>query len=145
MDDTLNNNNDPVFGLGGKFNTSLGALDLGIGLGYQTANNNDVIGLSVDTTFANGLRAILNYWTLDAAAVGGDLDHFALGVGYSAGAITVGYNYGVFAPEVGADTTGWGLAANYDLGGGAVVQFGYGTDDTAGDPNQFSLVVAMSF
>lgn len=134
---------DVIFGIGGKFNASLGAVDLGVGLGYQSDGNSDIIGLSLDTTFSNGLQAILNYSDLDGA--GGVDSHLGLGVGYTAGAITVGFNYGTFEFTGGGDVTGWGLAADYDLGGGAVMQFGYSTDDSAGDPNLFSLGLAMSF
>jgi outer membrane protein OmpU len=46
---------------------------------------------------------------------------------------------------------GYGLAVNYDLGGGAVVRFGYGSTQTCGVyggcavGDSFSLGLAMSF
>lgn len=131
LDDT--GTGDTAFGLGVKYNAALGGLDLGLGLGYQDNGSADVWGLSVDTTFANGLRAILNYSDNSATT-----SHMALGLGYTSGALTVSANYGEF--DGGAD--GYGLAVNYDLGG-AAVQFGYGDDST--NTSTWSLGLAMSF
>ncbi len=81
--------------------------------------------------------------------------HAGIGLFYTMDALSVGVNYGVYAADIAgaADRTGFGLAVNYDLGGGAVVQFGYGSSsvqDTLvlGDTvsaDSFSLGVAMSF
>ncbi|MGV6811474.1 MAG: porin [Brevirhabdus sp.] len=125
---------DPVFGLGGKYSGDLGGVTLGVGLGYQTNGTRDIYGLSIDAKFAGGFRGIINYSDLDTDT------HMGIGVGYSANGLTVSANYGEF--DSGA--SGWGLAANYDLGGGAVLQAGYGSSDPAGT-NTFSLGVAMSF
>lgn len=122
-----------VFGIGIRYNAALGGLDLGLGLGYQENDADDIIGLSIDTTFANGLRAILNYSDSDA-----DGDFTALGLGYTSGALTVSANYGEY--EGGDD--GYGIAVNYDLGG-AAVQFGYADDSN--DDDRWSLGLAMSF
>lgn len=145
MDDTFGTTNDPIFGLGAKFSTSLASLDLGVGLGYQTDGTTDIFGLSMDTTFSNGLMARLNYSDLDG--MDGYDDHMAIGLGYATGPITVGFNYGVYNLVGGGDESGYGLAADYDLGGGAEIQFGYGYSDFGGgvDADLFSLGVAMSF
>ena len=158
-----------TFGLGFKYNAALGGLDLGLGLGYQTGSavgsdgvavsvmDRDIIGLSVDTTFANGLRAILNYSDISAddsttgaalAAFSGD--HVGLGLGYTSGALTVSANYGEFSYDDNSSKDGFGVAVNYDLGG-AAVQFGYGdgtTTTAAGvktSSDTWSLGLAMSF
>lgn len=153
---------DPTIGVGGRFNAALGGVDLGIGIGYQVTGNgpgnadSSALGLSVDGTFANGLSAAFNYTSFDTVFVNGvGVDsHIGLGVGYSAGAISVGFNYGVWdVAAAGADdVTGWGLAAGYDLGGGAEILFGYGTGDLGNNAppannsaSSFSLGVAMSF
>jgi len=62
-------------------------------------------------------------------------------------------NYGAY--DIGALTIdGWGLVANYDLGGGAVVMAGYGTGDVAagneigglyGSEDTFSVGLGLSF
>ncbi|WP_039018528.1 porin [Halocynthiibacter namhaensis] len=141
---------DNTFGLGLKYDVALGGLDLGLGLGYQDNGTNGIVGLSVDTTFANGLRAILNYTDLDSAAVSGlAMDkHVGLGLGYTSGALTVSANYGEYSGVYAAhDRDGFGVAVNYDLGG-ASVQFGYGSDRsraTITSEESWSLGLAMSF
>jgi len=161
---------DPVFGIGGRYSGDLGGITLGVGVGYQTAGSMtavdtfgpvfgdyDIVGLSLDAQFDNGIRAVLNYSALDApAGWTGYNDHIGLGVFYSMDALSLGVNYGVYSSDFAgtADSEGVGLAANYDLGGGAVVQFGYSTGKTddgtftgtqTGSVDIFSLGIAMSF
>ena len=61
--------------------------------------------------------------------------------------IGVSLNYGEINPDVGANIDSWGMAANYDLGGGAKVMFGYASDVSAAatDDDQWSLGLGMSF
>ena len=165
---------DPVWGLGAAYNAELAGLDIGVGLGYQTADDDnqtdEVWGISLDTTFANGIVAIANYSVksntgattlLSAGAPGTDKDeeHWGIAFGYTMQALTVAVNYGEFDNVDGIDGTsskGWGLIANYDLGGGIEAQFGYGDsestsfNDTTGlfeddDAQTYSLGLAMSF
>lgn len=133
LDDTNAAAAGDTWGIGLKYSAALGGVDLGIGLGYQDNDVNNVTGISLDAQFAGGFRAILNYSDYDTTA-----DHTGIGVGYSSGPLTVSANYGEF--DGGAD--GFGVAVNYDLGGMAV-QFGYGDDSTGFD--QWSLGLAMSF
>ena len=129
------------FGIGLKYNAALGGLDLGLGLGYQDFDAGSIAGLSVDTTFANGLRAILNYSDYSNHVTYDS--HVALGLGYTSGALTVSANYGEYSGLVAAgDADGYGIAVNYDLGG-AAVQFGYADDSN--DADRWSLGLAMSF
>ncbi|MDF0600697.1 porin [Psychromarinibacter sp. C21-152] len=147
---------DPTFGVGAKYSTSFSGVDLGFGLGYQSYVNaggatQDAFGVSVDVMFAGGFQAILNYKELGDTDAGGVSEtHWGVGVGYTFDAITVGANYGMY--EEGANQQdGFGVAIDYDLGGGAEVQFGYGDTSTCGvyagcaTVDQFSLGVAMSF
>ena len=155
---------DPIWGIGFRYSGELAGLDLGVGLGYQTVDlgaDVDVVGLSVDTTFDNGLQAIVNYSQWDIA--GTDVDHWGIGLGYTMNALTLSANYGEYNFPGSAKDSGFGLAANYDLGGGLVVQFGYGSSDidvgaaafgigagnfagsAPGDYDQYSLGLAMSF
>ncbi|MFN6952228.1 MAG: porin, partial [Albidovulum sp.] len=75
-----------------------------------------------------------------------------IGVAYTTGALTVGANYGKYdaAAAAVADPKGWGIVANYDLGGGAVAMAGYGASSNgfqgngAGD-HSFSLGLGLSF
>ena len=95
-----------------------------------------------------------------------DVDLVQLGVGYTSGALTLHANYAqteIDAAGVGSiEADGFGIAASYDLGGGASVHFGYG-DGTAtltelantsasitggvetADDGRWSLGMAMSF
>ncbi|MDU8912923.1 porin [Aestuariicoccus sp. MJ-SS9] len=143
-------NFDPSFAVGVSYNAELAGLDLGVGLGYIQVDESafvydQIIGLSLSTTFNNGLQGILNYshWTDDSTGGADDASHMAVGLGYSMNALTIGFNYGVYDLP-GGDVEGYGLAVNYDLGGGLVAQLGYGAGD---DPYEdtFSLGVAMSF
>lgn len=141
---------DPVWGLGFKYSGDLGGLTLGVGLGYQTTDflgtDVSIVGLSLDTTFGNGLQAIINYSSLEAGGTN-VWDHWALGLGYSMNALTIGANYGVYDYGGGFEDTGFGLAVDYDLGGGLEVQFGYGSSNPAigADFDSYSLGLAMSF
>lgn len=131
---------DPVLGIGMKYSTDLSGVELGFGLGYQSAESVDVMGISISAAFGSGFEAIINYSDLDAAG-----DHYGIALGYETGALSIGLNYGMFDTPAG-DIDGVSLSVNYDLGGGAVVQFGYGSSDTLGvSSDLYSLGVAMSF
>ncbi|SDY31307.1 outer membrane protein OmpU [Jannaschia faecimaris] len=62
---------------------------------------------------------------------GNDVDHIGVGVGYTTGAISASLNYGEYDFDAAGvdDIKGYGLTVGYDLGGGAIVQFGYGHSD----------------
>ncbi len=163
---------DNVLAIGVRYNGNFAGLDFGAGLGYQQVGDSNVTGLSLDTTLDNGLRAILNYSSYDQSplAVGTvqqdddedpltptievdnntDLDsHIGLALGYTFGGLLVAGNYGVFDTDQG-DVQGYGLIANYDLGGGASLQGGYAHndyDDIADfeDTDNFSFGIRMSF
>ena len=145
-----------TWGLGVKYNAALGGVDLGLGLGYQSDSTNDIWGLSVDAKFGGGFRAILNYSDLDGKIVAADpMDkHVGIGVGYTMDALTLSANYGIFsAVAANSDHIGYGLAVNYDLGGGAVVMAGYGHSEieaaTLGvadtGSNTWSIGLGLSF
>ena len=147
---------DLAYALGVSYNMDLAGLTLGLGLGYQKVDEaaalyDTRIGLSAATTFGNGLQAIVNYthMTDDSSNGADDGSHYAIGLGYTMNALTIGVNYGEFDVDdaFGADSSGFGIAANYDLGGGLVAQLGYGGGDIDGGSYEdtFSLGVAMSF
>ncbi|SIS63747.1 porin [Phaeovulum vinaykumarii] len=162
---------DDSIGVGLKYSTQMSTVALDFGLGYQqgaataigpytlvSRTNGDVIGASVKADFGNGFLAGLNYSSYDFEArdVTGvltntpDATHMGLGVAYTTGPWTVAANYGKYDVDaVNADVTGYGLVVNYDLGGGAVVQAGYGATDfeapAANDTESYSIGVAMSF
>ncbi|MEM8978320.1 MAG: porin [Pseudomonadota bacterium] len=140
---------DMGFAVGLKYNVELAGLDLALGGGYQSIDGGDATALSVTTSFDNGLKAGVVYLQRNADAAGGDLTHIGIGFGYAADAFSVHLNYGQFDRETGgaADSSGFGLAAKYDLGGGAAVHFGYGMSDVDGadSTSDYSLGLSMSF
>jgi outer membrane protein OmpU len=159
MDDRQNNN-DPIFGIGGKYTGDFGAVAIGFGIGYQTVDmagtQSEVIGASVDAKYA-GFRLIANYSDFDnvtrtdgsVGVVARPIDsHYGIGAFYETGAISFGANYGVYEAAAG-NLEGYGVAANYDLGGGAVLKagYGYGEDKAAGgaDASRFSFGLSMAF
>ena len=164
---------DTGFALGARYGMAVGGgtVDLGIGYQYIDVRNfspgNSAAGLAGDdfdgeydifgvsaAYSANGLSVGITYTDFSSGdAVADDQgSHIGLGAGYTTGAITVSANYGMWDidHDFGADDeiTGFGLAAAYDLGGGAAIHAGYGTaeSDINGDlGDTWSLGVAMSF
>jgi len=131
---------DNVIGLGGTYDAGVAK----IGLGYQDDGTDAIMGLSVSGE-ASGFQYVANYSDLDSAGT-----HMGVGVGYTTGALMVHANYGVFETDAGVETDGFGAAVNYDLGGGAVVMAGYGSDvdgdaDGTYDGDQFSFGLGLSF
>lgn len=135
---------DPVWGAGATYGSEFGAVDVTAGLGYQSNGVRDIWGVSATAGLASGFVGRLNYSDLDGTAVGDSDTHIGVGVGYEVGAIAVAANWGQYDLVGGGDVSGWGLAANYDLGGGAVMQFGYGSSDPA-NTDTWSLGMALSF
>lgn len=140
---------DTILGLGAAWSSDIAGMNLGLGFGYQTSDAGDVMGLSVATTLESGLGVVLNYSTMDADKAGdeGDWDHMAIGLSYSMDALSLHANYGVksYAEAGVEDSDGFGLAVNYDLGGGAVVMAGYGSTMGADSVDTWSLGLGLSF
>ena len=128
MDDTGGGVGD-IIGVGVK--GSFG--DFGWGLGYQDSDADTVVGVSLSANLGD-ISAVLNYTDGDTSA-----DHAAIGLTYSTGALSLHANYG----DNDGGASGFGLAANYDLGGGAVAMFGYG--DTDGGSSTWSAGLGLSF
>ncbi|PTX57710.1 outer membrane protein OmpU [Litoreibacter ponti] len=152
------------FALGFKYALDLSGTTVNFGLGYQSISDAsdasvagafdvDTIGVSVNAAFANGLSAGIVFSDIDSDDAGNtfDGDHIGLGLGYTTGALTLHANYGKFEVDNGGEAEGFGLSAAYDLGGGAVVHFGYGDSevtDAAGasvDSSSVSLGLGLSF
>ncbi|MDA8585390.1 porin [Rhodobacteraceae bacterium] len=113
--------------------------DFTVGVGYQDNDIDDIVGISVGYDFGD-FNIVGNYADQDTLG-----SRYAIGVTYASGPITLSANYGDQDNDVtGIDVQGFGLAANYDLGGGAEVQFGYGSSDEA-DIDTYSLGISMSF
>ncbi|MEZ5911218.1 MAG: porin [Paracoccaceae bacterium] len=126
---------DPVFGIGFKWSGDMGGTTVGVGIGHQTVSGGaDITGISLDASMAGGFYGILNY--SDHSVTG---SHTGVALGYNTGALTAEVNYGEF--EAGGE--GYGLAVNYDMGGGAVAMLGYGK--TNGGGSTWSAGLGLSF
>ncbi|WP_168771117.1 porin [Palleronia sediminis] len=160
----FNGNQGPTYGIGGRYEGTFGATSFGVGLGYQVTDNDrgddsEALGVSLGVQMDMGLQAILNYTDYDNVAkvfeaangfpigAAGIDNHWGIAVGYEFGAFLVAANYGKFDLDGGGDVDGYGLIGNYDLGGGAELQAGYGRSnfDNVGDQDTYSFGIAMSF
>lgn len=171
MDDT--GVQDTIWGLGGKWSGQLSGLDVTAGLGYQSNGGADTVSVGATAAMSNGLSFALGYANFNhddgADGVLGTADDgivftdyvgngvlvdnwWGLGVAYTTGALTVGANYSVYSAAVAgvSDPSGWGLVANYDLGGGAVAMASYGASDNGASGNghgeeTWSIGLGLSF
>ncbi|MBL3585176.1 porin [Rhodovulum sulfidophilum] len=178
FDEVYNENNaDNGYAFAISYKTEMGGANLGFGLGYQyleagiggwapgniktygvawdQGTEVDIIAATVSADFNNGFTAGFEYSNYDPDVPTGspydnDIDHYALGLGYSVNALSLGASYGKFDTK-GADADGWALTAAYDLGGGASVVAGYSDSDINGagvdnnDYETYSLGVVMNF
>lgn len=113
-------------------------------------------GVGAVVNLDNGFSAGFTYTLFDIDDVDDELTHIGIGAGYSFDAFSVHFNYGQYSID-DADLTGYGLAAGYDLGGGASLLFGYGAsqtddfdfdgdgDDDDFDSSTYSLGLSFSF
>ncbi|MFY0693287.1 MAG: porin [Paracoccaceae bacterium] len=163
---------DDNVAVGVKYSGMVGGIDMSASLAFQSgsipsgattvAQNGDITAVSLAADFGNGFEAAVNWSEADWDALdvlGGtgsesDVEHIGVGVAYVSGPLTVAANYGEYDVDGGivGDADGYGLVINYDLGGGAVVHFGYGagdeTVDTAGTAEKiesWSLGLSMGF
>ena len=118
--------------------------DVTLGVGFQTHDNANIAGASVTASFGD-ITGRLNYSRL-SHDVDGDTTHMGVGATYTLGSTAVNVNFGQKDAD-GAESSGFGVAAQYDLGGGAKVQFGYGNSQNADDTEEdtWSLGLAMGF
>ncbi|PRX33894.1 outer membrane protein OmpU [Meinhardsimonia xiamenensis] len=144
---------DPIFGVGAKYSASMGDMTVGFGIGYQTVSypggDTSIIGASVNADFGNGFQAAVNYSDLSSTPTSPlDYTHWGVGVAYEMDAWTFAANYGTYDRVlVGADAEGFGVVVNYDLGGGAVIQAGYGntSPEVGTSYDTYSFGLSMSF
>ena len=118
---------DAALGLGVKWSGDMNGTAVGAGFGYQDNGVVSTAGISANATMANGFAVNVGYVSFDNFAT---VDSWwGLGLGYTTGALMVQANYGSYDLVGGGSQDGWGLVANYDLGGGAVAMLGYGSGD----------------
>ena len=113
-------------------------------IGTPFFGDTDVIGVSAAVSLDNGLSGSVQYSDWDFAS-GPDTTHVNVSAGYSFDAFTVSGNYGIYDIDTVGDVEGFGLAASYDLGGGAVVHAGYGSSDYSDIAPALDAVETYSF
>ena len=138
-----------ILGLGIKYSADLGGTTLNLGLGYQPEDVTDynVVGLSMGAELAGGFSGMIGFQQYSGPLAGDDADQVGIGLNYTTGALSMNLNYGKWSPQGVPSYDSWGLAVNYDLGGGAVVMAGYGSDMSynTGNQDQWSIGLGMSF
>ena len=75
-------------------------------------------------------------------------EHTGVGLAYTLNGVSLHANYGNYDFDNGTNADGYGLAANYGLGGGATVMVGYGNGTAQGataDVTTFSVGIGLSF
>ncbi|MFZ1727700.1 MAG: porin [Albidovulum sp.] len=133
---------DTIWAIGGKWSGDMGGNSVSAGLGYTSNGSIDIVGLSAGVSMPSGFSVNLGYTDF-----GGTMNDnwFGIAAAYTAGPLLVGVNYG----EYDSGGSGFGLVANYDLGGGVVAMAGYGSSDVASfngnGSDTFSLGLGMSF
>jgi outer membrane protein OmpU len=137
------------FAIGAKYGMDMGGTKVDFGAGYQTfvqgaagatwrtgwaaGDRINVSGISAGANF-NGIIAKAEYTMFNNSTTANvNVKHTGIGLGYKMDALTLGANWGRFdaaapaANVVNNDVQGFGVTADYDLGGGAIVQAGYGS------------------
>ena len=165
---------DSGYAIGFNYSGDMGGFTLNAGIGYQQAevastfevidvavgetSDVDILGLSVGAEFTNGLAVGIQYtdWNVDRDSLDDiDASHVGVGIGYVTGALTLHANYGMYDVDDIGTADGYGISAAYDLGGGAVVHFGYSDGDIDYDSDtglddedelgKYSLGLGLSF
>jgi len=83
-----------------------------------------------------------------ADAINNSYEHSAIGLAYTVSGVNLHANYGSYDFDDGTQADGYGLAANYGLGGGATVMVGYGNGNArsaTADVSTFSVGLGLSF
>ena len=146
------NTNDDATGFGLTYSLDAGSTSVSFGVGMQDASaTSDITGFSVRAAMDNGLTIAANMSDQTTSATT-SVDRVGVGLGYTMDALAFGINWG----EATTSTTGAadavadgvGLAVTYDLGSGAVAQFGYGSgkaNAAAASVTTMSAGLALSF
>lgn len=143
---------DPVIGVGVEASSDLGGVDVGIGLGYQQASDGttdlEIFGASLSASIGD-FTGIVNYTDGDSATGTFTFEsgtYVGVSLEYSFGDLNVGANYGTFEGDTGfANRDGFGIWADYDLGGGAVFTGGIGISETEGANEVTAASIGMKF
>lgn len=118
--------------------------DFGIGVGFQSNDDDSIIGMSAKFSIGE-LTGVLNHSNVsDENGDGGDMTHTGIGMTYTSGLVAINVNFGrKDYDDDSMDVDGFGAAAQYDLGGGAKAQLGVGS--SGDDQESWSLGLNLAF
>ena len=125
--------------------TTLGTVALSAA--YQDNNTQDITAVSAKST-VGGLGITANYSEATMGTTATSYEHTGVGLAYTLNGVNLHANYGVYDYDNGTNADGYGIAANYGLGGGATVMVGYGNGTAQGataDVTTFSVGLGLSF
>ena len=125
--------------------TTLGTVALSAA--YQDNNTQDITAVSAKST-VGGLGITANYSEASMNDTSKSYEHTGVGIAYTLNGVNLHANYGNYDFDNGTNADGYGLAANYGLGGGATVMVGYGNGTAQGataDVTTFSVGLGLSF
>ena len=125
--------------------TTLGTVALSAA--YQDNNTQDITAVSAKSS-VGGLGITANYSEATMGTAATSYEHTGVGLAYTLNGVNLHANYGVYDFDDGTNADGYGLAANYGLGGGATVMVGYGNgtaQSATADVTTFSVGLGLSF
>ena len=125
--------------------TSLGTV--AVSAAYQSDNTRDITAVSGKTA-VGGLGITANYSEASMGTAATSYEHTGVGLAYTLNGVNLHANYGNYDFDNGTNADGYGLAANYGLGGGATVMVGYGNGTARSatvDVSTFSVGLGLSF
>jgi len=125
--------------------TTLGTV--AVSAAYQNNNSQDITAVSGKTS-VGGLGITANYSEASMGTTASSYEHTGVGVSYTMNGVNLHANYGNYDYDDGGNADGYGIAANYGLGGGATVMVGYGNGTANGataDVTTFSVGLGLSF
>ncbi|AHM03261.1 Porin [Roseibacterium elongatum DSM 19469] len=150
-----NGDDDYIWALGASytFDFSGGSADVALAYQEDTGTNAELIGFTAGVTLDGGFTGGIMYQEGDSNNGGVDETFMGISAGYTFDAISIGVNYGIYEEDgSGDENDGFGIAATYDLGGGAEIRAAYANGDVGGagagtgnDGDAWSLGVRMSF
>lgn len=135
--------NSEVVGLGAKF--GVGGLTIGLGGETRAEMSNVAAGVS----FAlSGASVSAHVWSKEAAA-GGDIQSFAVKVGYGFGGVAAGLSFTAQENDASIDQSAIRLDLSYGLGGGmdisTRIQSNTNNNDSSGDSSTWRVKLSKSF
>ena len=135
--------------------TTVGGLTMAVNYSEATMDTTAAVtAVSASITAATATAVAVNVLAVTGvAAIENSYEHTGVGLGYTVSGVNLSANYGSYDYDDGSQADGFGVAANYSLGGGATVMVGYGSGNAratvataqAGDVDTFSIGLGLSF